>query len=84
MRVLVDVVEHQAGGADPALAKDLAKMTFQDNCTANGSTNGIAHMNNCTNGIPACSPGQPLKYQDVGVAIHNPDIVHYSSGFTDF
>ena len=42
MRVLVGVVEDQAGGANPSLAKDLAKMTFQDNSTTGGSSNGTA------------------------------------------
>ena len=44
MRVLVDVVEHQAGGANPSLAKDLARMTFKDETTNNESTNGIPYM----------------------------------------
>ena len=37
LRVLVDVVEHQAGGAHPALAKDLAKRTFSHGSTVEGS-----------------------------------------------
>ena len=40
MRILVDVVEHQAGGANPSLANKLAKMTFQDKTTTNESVNG--------------------------------------------
>ena len=35
MRVLVGVVEHHAGGADPLLAQEMAKMTFEDNSSTN-------------------------------------------------
>lgn len=43
VRVLVDVVEHQAGGADPALATRLAKLNLDDVVDSiNGSQDGVA------------------------------------------
>ena len=39
VRVLVDVVEHQAGGADPSLASSLAKLTFDQYLTGADETN---------------------------------------------
>ena len=40
VRVLVDVVDHQAGGANPALAKQLAQMTFEDSSSTSGGAEG--------------------------------------------
>ena len=36
VRVLVDAVEHQAGGADPALAQELVKLNLVAESTING------------------------------------------------
>ena len=41
MCVLVDAVEHQVGGSNPALAKELKMLTFDAPNPTGGSTTGI-------------------------------------------
>ena len=46
LRVLVDVVEHQAGGANPSLASTLAKLNFDNfltEATETSTVEGIVH-----------------------------------------
>ena len=47
VRVLVDVVEHQAGGADPSLASSLAKLTFDQYLTGAAEIVGTQGMFTC-------------------------------------
>lgn len=45
VKVLVNVVEHEAGGADPSLARHLTTMKFDaDNLTKDDSTSGTVYM----------------------------------------
>ena len=40
VRLLADVVEHQAGGADPMLAQELAKLQFTADTPTTGGGSG--------------------------------------------
>ena len=63
MRVLVDVVEHHAGGADPVLAQEMAKMTFEDNSSTNQTkSEGITYINRNIMIIIVFSPNERVVW----------------------